>query len=169
MTQRDTSRTTTTRTAATPRRDRSAGGFSAQEQAAMKERAAELRASRGGKDKDLEPEVLARIAQMSEPDRSLASAVHEVIRASAPQLTPRTWYGFPAYAKDGKVLCFFQPAAKFQTRYPTLGFSDQAQLDDGVIWPTVYAVTRMGPHERATVAALVERAVGGAAAPVRTS
>lgn len=160
MTQRDTSGAKTTRAAAAKRTDAAAGGFSAQEQAAMKERAAELRASRGRKDKDLEPEVQAKIAQMSEPDRSLASAVHEVIRASAPQLTPRTWYGFPAYAKDGKVLCFFQPAAKFQTRYATLGFSDEARLDDGVIWPTVYAVTRMGPDERATVAALVERAIG---------
>jgi uncharacterized protein YdhG (YjbR/CyaY superfamily) len=136
--------------------------FSAEERAAMQERAAELKAARRGsrsKGGGAE-EVLAKIAEMPGPDRVMAERLHAVITAAAPQLEPRTWYGMPAYAKDGKVLCFFQAASKFKTRYSTFGFSDRAALDDGDIWPTAYALHELTAEVEARIAALVERAAG---------
>jgi uncharacterized protein YdhG (YjbR/CyaY superfamily) len=117
-------------------------GFTDEERAAMKERAQELKAAaRADKDKvDGESAVLAKIAEMPEPDRAMASRLHAIIKASAPALSPRTWYGMPAYARDGKVVCFFQSAQKFNSRYATLGFSDTANLDEGALWPTAFAL-----------------------------
>jgi len=132
-------------------------GFTAEERAAMKERAKELKAAARGADG--ESTVLAKISQMSEPDRGMARRLHALIRASAPALLPRTWYGMPAYAKDGKVVCFFQDAAKFKARYATLGFSDEAKLDDGAMWPTSFALKGLTPAEEAKIAALVKQAV----------
>lgn len=136
-------------------------GFTAEEKAAMKERARELKAAaRAGKKKaDSEADLLAKIAEMSEPDRSMAGRIHEIIKASAPDLVPRTWYGMPAYAKDGKIVCFFQAAGKFNTRYATLGFNDPANLDEGSMWPTAWALTGLTPADEARVAELVKRAV----------
>lgn len=136
-----------------------AGAFTAEERAAMRERAREAKAARTGKGND-EATVLARIAKMPELDRTLAAGVHRIVRATAPDLTPRLWYGMPAYAKGGKVLCFFQDAAKFKARYATLGFSDQAHLDDGPMWPAGFALTALGPAVEARIAALVARAIG---------
>jgi len=138
--------------------------FTEDERAAMKERARELeaegrRGSRSGKD-DGEGDVLAKIAEMPEPDRSMATRIHEIVKASAPALSPRTWYGMPAYAKDGKVVCFFQSARKFKSRYATFGFSDAAQLDEGAMWPTAFALERLSAAEEASIAALVKQAVG---------
>lgn len=144
--------------------DHDAEGFTDEERAAMKERARELRASArpgrraGGADE--EAAVLARIAEMPEPDRSMAGRIHALIRASAPSLAPKLWYGMPAYARDGKVVCFFQGAQKFKSRYATLGFSDQASLDDGAMWPTAFALTELTQHDEARIAALVKRAIG---------
>lgn len=137
-------------------------GFTAEEQAAMKERARELKAqSCSGKAKaDGEKDVLEKIAEMDEPDRSLATRLHELVKEHAPALAPKTWYGMPAYARDGKVVCFFQAAGKFKTRYATLGFSDQAALDDGAMWPTSFALTALGPAEEARVEALLKQAAG---------
>ncbi len=137
-------------------RNKTSAGFTAEERAAMAERARELK--RGEKSDD-ESALLAKIAEMPEPDRSMAERLHAIITASAPVLSPRTWYGMPAYAKDGKVVCFFQSAAKFKTRYATLGFTDQANLDDGAIWPTSFALRELGPAEEAKIAALVKKAV----------
>jgi uncharacterized protein YdhG (YjbR/CyaY superfamily) len=136
-------------------------GFTAEEQAAMKERAKELKAAeRANKDKaDGENEVLAKIAEMEEPDRTMAARIHALIKASAPTLSPQTWYGMPAYAKDGKVICFFQPALKFKTRYATLGFSDKANLDEGTFWPVTYALKELTVSEEAKIRALVKQAV----------
>ena len=129
----------------------------------MKERAQELKteARRGPRaDKaDGESEVLAKIAEMPEPDRAMAKRLHAVIKASAPVLSPKTWYGMPAYAKDGKVVCFFQSAQKFKSRYATFGFSDQANLDEGVMWPTSFALTKLTAAEEAKISALVKKAV----------
>ncbi len=135
-------------------------GFSAAERAAMKERAAELKTTkkRGAK-ADLEPEVLAKIAEMPEADRVLAQRVHELVREVAPDLTPRLWYGMPAYAKDGKVLCFFQGAAKFEERYCTLGFSGQANLDKAGMWPTAYALIEMTEAVEKQIRTLLKRAI----------
>jgi uncharacterized protein YdhG (YjbR/CyaY superfamily) len=119
--------------------------FTAEERAAMKERAAERKAAQ------TEAEVLAKIAELPQPDRALA-------KAAAPELAPRTWYGMPAYSKDGKVLCFFQSAQKFKTRYATLGFSDMASLDEGTMWPTAFALTELTADDEARIAALVKRA-----------
>lgn len=137
-------------------------GFTDAEKAAMKERAKELRAeARANKNKaEGESDLLARIAEMPEPDRALAARIHEIIKAVAPMLTPKTWYGMPAYAKDGKIICFFQGAAKFETRYATLGFNDAARLDDGHMWPTAFALTQLTAAEEAKIRALVQRAVG---------
>ena len=137
-------------------------GFTDEERAAMKERAAELKAeARANRDKAAgESDVLAKIAEMQEPDRGMAERLHKVVKATAPDLVPRTWYGMPAYAKDGKVLCFFQSAQKFKTRYATLGFSDKANLDEGAMWPTSYALTKLTKSEEAKIAALVKQAVG---------
>ena len=136
----------------------SAAGFSAAERAAMRERARELRSA--GKKADGERDVRAKIAEMAEPDRAMAERLHAIITATAPSLSPRTWYGMPAYAKDGKVVCFFQSAEKFTSRYATLGFSDTANLDDGAMWPTSFALTQLTAAEEARITALVKRAVG---------
>ena len=157
---------TTTRTGRATARDTTTGddaeGFTAEERAAMKERATEVRtARRGSKAKvDPEQEVLAKIAEMLDSDRAMAERVHAIVREVAPSLTPRTWYGMPAYARDGKVICFFQSADKFKARYATLGFNDEAQLDDGSMWPTAYALTALTPADEKVVAALVRKAVG---------
>jgi len=138
------------------RANEKSNGFTAEERAAMKERARELKAGAA----DGEGVVLAKIAQMSEPDRSLATRVHAIVRASAPDLAPRTWYGMPAYAKDGDVVCFFQSAQKFKTRYATIGFSAKANLDDGAMWPTTFALKQLTAAVEARIAALVKKAVG---------
>src|SRR5437660_3257954 len=127
----------------------------------MKARAKELKAeARANKDKaDGEGDVLAKIAAMQEPDRAMAKRLHAIIKAGAPALSPRTWYGMPAYAKDGKVVCFFQSAQKFNTRYATFGFSDKANLDEGAMWPTAFALKGLTAAEEARIAALVKKAV----------
>ena len=136
--------------------------FTDEERAAMRERARELKAEarRGGGKADAESELLAKIAEMPQADRAKAERVHAIVKASAPELSPRTWYGMPAYAKDGKVVCFFQSGQKFKTRYATLGFSDKANLDDGAMWPTAFALKELTAAEEATIAALVRKAVG---------
>ena len=138
-------------------------GFTAEERAAAKERAKELKAEarRGsGADKAAgESDVLAKIAEMPQPDRAMAERLHAVIKASAPTLSPRTWYGMPAYAKDGKVVCFFTPAQKFNSRYATFGFNDAANLDKGAMWPTSFALTELTAAEEAKIGALVKKAV----------
>ena len=141
-------------------RDEDVQSFTKEERAAMKERAAEMKAAarHGAKREDGERDVLAKIAEMPEPDRALAERVHAIVMASAPHLAPRTWYGMPAYAKDGKVLCFFQAAQKFGARYATLGFNDVARLDEGAMWPTAFALIELTAAEEARIAALVTRA-----------
>jgi uncharacterized protein YdhG (YjbR/CyaY superfamily) len=138
-------------------------GFTDEERAAMKERAKELKAParRGARadQADGESEVLAKIAEMTEPDRAMAERIHAVVKTSAPDLSPRTWYGMPAYAKDGRVVCFFQPAQKFKSRYATLGFNDGANLDDGTMWPTSFALTKLTKADEKRIAALVKKAV----------
>jgi uncharacterized protein YdhG (YjbR/CyaY superfamily) len=132
-------------------------GFTAEERAAMKERARELKAAA---DKaDGESAVLAKIAEMPEPDRTMGKRLHEIVKASAPALSPRTWYGMPAYAKDGKVVCFFQSADKFKSRYATFGFSDKANLDEGAMWPTSFALKELTASAEAKLGALVKKAV----------
>jgi uncharacterized protein YdhG (YjbR/CyaY superfamily) len=133
-------------------------GFTADERAAMKDRAKELKARRSGKPEG-ESEVLAKIAEMPKADRVMAERVHAIVKASAPELSPRTWYGMPAYAKDGKVVCFFQSGQKFKTRYATLGFSDRANLDDGTMWPNAFALTKLTTADEKRIATLVKRAV----------
>ena len=137
-------------------------GFTNEERAAMKERAAELKAeARANRDRAAgESDLLAKVAEMPKSDRVMAERLHKIVKATAPELVPRTWYGMPAYAKDGKVVCFFQSAQKFKTRYATLGFSDRAMLDEGAMWPTSYALTKLTKNEEAKIAALVEQAVG---------
>ncbi|HEX8085539.1 MAG TPA: DUF1801 domain-containing protein [Solirubrobacteraceae bacterium] len=130
-------------------------GFSAEERAAMKERARELKAGKGNR----EPDVLAKLAEMPEADRVMAERLHTVIRDAAPDLAPRTWYGMPAYARDGKVLCYFQSASKFKARYATLGFSDEANLDDGAMWPTVFALKKLTAAEEKKIRALLKQAL----------
>ena len=136
-------------------------GFTDEERAAMKERAQELKAeARANKNKaDGESDVLAKIAEMTEPDRSMAKRLHAIVKASAPTLSPKTWYGMPAYAKDGKVVCFFQGAQKFNTRYPTFAFSDTANLDEGAMWSTAFALKELTATEEARISALVKKAV----------
>jgi uncharacterized protein YdhG (YjbR/CyaY superfamily) len=138
-------------------------GFTDEERAAMRERAQELKADvrRGPRARkaDGESDVLAKIAEMPEPDRALAERLHAIITASAPALSPRTWYGMPAYAKDGHVVCFFQSAQKFKTRYATLGFSDKANLDEGAMWPTAFALKELTAADEARIGALVKKAV----------
>ena len=132
-------------------------GLTAEERAAMKERVKELKAAA---DKaDGESDVLAKIAEMAEPDRAMAERLHAIIKASAPVLSPRTWYGMPAYAKDGKVVCFFQSAQKFKTRYATFGFCDKANLDEGAMWPTAFALKGLTAVEEKKIGALVKKAV----------
>jgi uncharacterized protein YdhG (YjbR/CyaY superfamily) len=136
-------------------------GFTDDERSAMKDRAQELKATtrRSGKNADEEDVLLAKIAEMAEPDRVMAERLHAVIKASAPALTSKTWYGMPAYALDGKIVCFFQPAQKFKTRYATLGFNDPANLDDGTMWPTAFALTELTADNEARIGALVQKAV----------
>jgi uncharacterized protein YdhG (YjbR/CyaY superfamily) len=136
-------------------------GLTDEERAAMKERTKELKAeARANKGKaDGERDVLAKIAEMPEADRAMAERLHAIIKETAPDLSPRTWYGMPAYAKDGKVVCFFQSAQKFKTRYATLGFSDAANLDKGALWPTAFALKELTAAEEAKIAALVKKAV----------
>jgi uncharacterized protein YdhG (YjbR/CyaY superfamily) len=138
-------------------------GWTDEERTAMKERAQELKAGRrrGPRaDKaDGESDVLAKIAEMPEPDRALGERLHTIIKANAPALSPRLWYGMPAYAKDGKVVCFFQSAEKFKTRYATFGFSDKANLDTSAMWPTAFALTELSATEEATISKLVKKAV----------
>jgi uncharacterized protein YdhG (YjbR/CyaY superfamily) len=138
--------------------DKKSKGFTDEERAAMKERLQELKAERAGK-ADGESAVLAKIAKMPEPDRAMGKRLHAIIKASAPALSPRLWYGMPAYAKDGKVVCFFQSSQKFKTRYATFGFSDAANLDEGHLWPTAFALTELTPAEEARISALVKKAV----------
>jgi len=136
-------------------------GFTAEERAAMKNRAQELKAeARANKDKaEGESAVLAAIAAMPEPDRAMAERLHAIIKASAPVLSPKTWYGMPAYAKDGKIVCFFQSAQKFNTRYATFGFNDAANLDEGALWPVAFALKELTATEEARIGALVQKAV----------
>jgi len=136
-------------------------GFTDEEQAAMKARAQELKAeARADKDKaEGESAVLAAIAALPEPDRAMARRLHAIIKASAPVLSPKTWYGMPAYAKDGKVVCFFQSAQKFKTRYATFGFSDAANLDEDALWPVAFALKELNAAEEASIRALVKKAV----------
>ena len=141
--------------------DKETTGFTDEERAAMKERARELKAAaRADKNKaDGESDVLAKIAEMSEPDRSMAKRLHVIIKASAPALSPKTWYGMPAHAKDGKVVCFFHGAQKFKTRYATFGFNDTANLDEGAMWPTSFALKELTATGEARISALVKKAV----------
>jgi uncharacterized protein YdhG (YjbR/CyaY superfamily) len=136
-------------------------GFTDDERAAMKERAQELKAeARRGKGKaDGETDLLMKIAEMPEPDRALAERLHAIVKASAPDLSPKTWYGMPAYAKGGKVVCFFQSADKFKSRYATVGFSDEAKLDEGAMWPTSFALKKLTAAEEARIVALLKKAV----------
>jgi uncharacterized protein YdhG (YjbR/CyaY superfamily) len=153
-----------TKTPATTAAGKSSEGFTDDERAAMKERSQELktaarRGSRAAK-ADGEQDVLAKIAEMPEPDRTMAGRLHAIVKSSAPALSPKTWYGMPAYARDGKVVCFFQSAQKFKTRYATLGFSDAANLDDGAMWPTAFALKKLTSAEEARIGALVKQAAG---------
>src|SRR3990170_3362132 len=140
--------------------DKTFEGFTDEERVAMKERAQELKAeARADKDKaDGESAVLAAIAAMKEPDRAMGERLHAIIKASAPALSPKTWYGMPAYAKDGKVVCLFQSADKFKSRYATFGFSDKANLDEGAMWPTAFALKELTAAEEARIGALVKKA-----------
>jgi len=130
-------------------------GFTDEERAAMKERVQELKADKANG----ESALLEKIAEMSEPDRTMAERLHAIIKASAPVLSPKTWYGMPAYAKDGKVVCFFQSAQKFKARYATFGFNDKANLDEGAMWPVAFALKELTPTEEARIVALVKKAV----------
>ena len=145
----------------TAKKDTTSGRFTAEEQAAMRERAREAKAeARRGKNRAAgESDLLAKIAEMPAADRRLAERIHAIVKSTAPDLSPRTWYGMPAYAKEGKVLCYFQSAAKFKSRYATFGFSDEANLDEGAMWPTSFALKELTTAVEAKIAALVERAV----------
>jgi uncharacterized protein YdhG (YjbR/CyaY superfamily) len=143
---------------ATKKSDKESAGFSAEEKAAMKERAAELKAE--ARKADGESALLAKVAEMPQPDRGMAERIHAIVKSNAPTLSPKTWYGMPAYAsKDGKVVCFFQSAAKFDARYATFGFNDTANLDEGAMWPTSFALKELTADGEAKIAALVKKAV----------
>jgi uncharacterized protein YdhG (YjbR/CyaY superfamily) len=150
-------KTTQKSTKSTTAKSKKSKGFTDEERAAMKERAQELKAA--ARKADAESAVLAKIAEMPEPDRAMGKRLHAIIKASAPGLLPKTWYGMPAYAKDGKVVCFFQSADKFKSRYATLGFSDEANLDEGAIWPTSFALKELTAAAEAKIGALVKKAV----------
>lgn len=159
---KNTSRKATQKSArSTTASDKTLKGFTDEEQAAMKERAKELKAeARANKKKEEgERDVFEKIAEMPEPERSMATRLHEIITESAPDLWPKTWYGMPAYARDGKVVCFFQSAEKFKSRYATFGFSDEANLDEGDMWPTAFALKELSAAAEARIAALVKKAV----------
>jgi len=149
------SKTTTKR--ATTKRTGSTKGFTAEEKAAMRERAKELKAEAAKADG--EKALLEKVAEMKGSDRAIAKRLHAIITAAAPSLSPKTWYGMPAYAKDGKIVCFFQSAAKFDSRYATFGFSDEANIDQGPMWPTSWALTELTPAEEKKIVALVKKAV----------
>jgi uncharacterized protein YdhG (YjbR/CyaY superfamily) len=134
-------------------------GFTPEERAAMEERAREMKAESRADKSDGESAVLEKIAEMKGADRALAERIHALVKAGAPDLSPRTWYGMPAYARDGKVVCFFQSAGKFKSRYATLGFSDAARLDEGAMWPTAFALKELGAAEEARIVELLEKAV----------
>ena len=146
-----------TRKTTTTSKQKSYDGFTAEERDAMKERAKELTAARSKADD--ETAVLEKIAEMSDADRAIAERIHAIVKANAPELSPKLWYGQPAYAKAGKVVCFFQPADKFGTRYATLGFNDSAHLDDGTMWPTAYALTKLTPATEKQLTTLIKKAV----------
>ncbi len=137
-------------------------GFTAEERAAMKERAKELKAeARANKDRAVgESALREKLAEMPEPDRSMGERLHAIVTASAPSLAPKTWYGMPAYAREGKIVCFYQSAQKFGSRYATFGFTDEAHLDDGAMWPTSFALHELTPEAEARIAELVQRAAG---------
>ncbi|MCX5079406.1 MULTISPECIES: DUF1801 domain-containing protein [Streptomyces] len=151
-------------TTGTAAADKTYDGFTEEERGAMKERAKELKASsrRGSRTAkaDGDSEVRAKISEMPEADRVIAERIHEIVRTSAPDLAPKLWYGMPAYARDGKVVCFFQSAQKFKSRYATLGFSDLAKLDDGTMWPSAYALTELNADGEARIGELIKRAAG---------
>jgi uncharacterized protein YdhG (YjbR/CyaY superfamily) len=149
-----------TRKAAKPAKasDQNFDGFTEEERAAMKERAKELKSKTRGGQADAESEVLAKIAEMAGQDRAIGERLHAIVKEVAPGLSPRLWYGMPAYAKDGKVLCFYQPAQKFKSRYATFGFNDDANLDDGNMWPTAFALTKLTAADEKRLAALVAKA-----------
>ena len=151
-----TKSTQSSRKSATAAKETSTG-FTAEERAAMRERAQELKASKNRADG--ERALLAKIAEMSEPDRTMAERIHAIVTANAPDLWPKTWYGMPAYAKDGKVICFFQAASKFKVRYATFGFQPDANLDEGAMWPTSFALKGLTAAAEARIAALVKKAV----------
>jgi hypothetical protein len=156
---KDTQKSGTSRTAV----NEPSEGWTDEEKAAMRDRAREMKAearrgARSGK-ADGERDVLAKIAEMPEADRAMAGRLHALITASAPELAPKTWYGMPAYARDGKVVCFFQSADKFKARYATFGFSDEANLDEGAMWPTAFALTELTAADEARIGALVKKAV----------
>ncbi len=144
-------------TPAKKRTKRAAEGFTAEERAAMRERARELKAAKGKE--DAEQDVLAKIAEMPDDDRATAERVYALVMKTAPDLQPRTWYGMPAWSKNGKVVCYFQNAGKFKSRYATLGFSDNAKLDDGAMWPVAYALPKLTKADEAKIAKLVQQAV----------
>jgi uncharacterized protein YdhG (YjbR/CyaY superfamily) len=148
-TRRSANRTTAT--------SKTSKGLTAEERSAMKERLQELKAAKNKE--EWEQEVLAKIAEMPASDRALAKRLHAIVKASAPTLSPKTWYGMPAYAKDGKIICFFQSAEKFKSRYATFGFNDSANLDDGAMWPVAFALKKLTTTEEARIAALVKKAV----------
>jgi uncharacterized protein YdhG (YjbR/CyaY superfamily) len=162
MTERKPAKKGTLQSASASAANKTLGGFTDEERAAMKElaherKAAARRGARVGK-ADGEGDLLAKIAEMSEPDRAMAERLHAIMKASAPALSPRTWYGMPAYAKDGNVVCFFQSAQKFKTRYATFGFSDKANLDEGSMWPVAFALKELNAAEEARIVALVQKA-----------
>ena len=152
-----------TATKSSTARDKKSAGFTDDERAAMKERATELKAEAGrgsrGSKADGESDLLAKVAEMPEPDRTMAERLHAIVKDNAPDLSPKTWYGMPAYAKDGKVVCFFQSAEKFKARYATLGFNDSANLDEGAMWPTSFALKELTAAEEARIGELVKNAV----------
>ena len=160
-----TQKTTKRRTATTKpdKADKTEKAFSAEERAAIRERAREMKAEkrRGASKEDAAAEVLAKIAEMPDSDRDMAERIHAIVQSTTPSLSPRTWYGMPAYAnEDGKVVCFFTPAAKFKERYATFGFNADARLDDGSMWPTSWALTKLTKADEAKIAALVKKAAG---------
>jgi uncharacterized protein YdhG (YjbR/CyaY superfamily) len=156
---RTTKKTTRKSARSTAAVNKSSKGFTDEERAAMKERARELKAEAGGDRADGERALLAKIAEMPEPDRAMATRLHALIKASAPALSSKTWYGMPAYAKAGKVVCFFQSAHKFKSRYATFGFNDTANLDEGAMWPTSFALKELTAAAEAQIVALVKKAV----------
>jgi uncharacterized protein YdhG (YjbR/CyaY superfamily) len=149
---------------ATQKPAKRSGAFTDEERAAMKERAQETKTAKrrgsSASQADEETDLLAKIAEMAEPDRVMAERIHAIVKAKAPDLSPKLWYGMPAYARNGKVVCFFQAAAKFKTRYATLGFNDAAHLDEGSMWPTAFALTKLAADDEARIGELVKKAAG---------